>query len=323
MRRIRYCTVPLAIALVGGAACSEPADLATPPASQALRHDPDVGELVVPSVATAKVDAATKSKWTEMAGAAIETAKGKLEDAKAKAKDRLADMADAAGDMADVGDEMRKLVELTDEEYVALGRRCAHELDTRHKAVPLPDPRAARLSAIVSPHAAEDGVRLSVKLYESPVVNAFALPDGSVRVFTGLLDIATDEELRGVLGHELAHVVHKHSKNATRVAILASAGAKVALKAASGDVGKPGVIEALAVAIAEKLVNARYSRANERQADDYAFAFMMSYGYEPHGLVTLFEKFGNERQVSPFASHPPSAQRADRMRELIAKAHAK
>lgn len=311
------------LTLIAGSSCTKPAEASAQLAPAGLRYDPEVGELVVPTAAAVKVDAGAKAKWMELAGTVMEAAKGKLDGAKAKAKERLADMADDVGDMAGVGDELRKLVELTDEQFITLGRRCARELDSANKVITLPDPRAARLSAIVSPHAGEDGVRLSVKLYDSPVINAFALPDGSVRFYAGLLAIATDEELRGVLGHELAHVVQKHSKASARVAMLASAGAKAALKAASGDAGKPGVIEAVASLIAQALVNARYSRAKERQADDYAFSFVMAYGYPPDGLVSLFEKFGNERQVSPFASHPPSAERADRMRELIAKAKAR
>ena len=54
-------------------------------------------------------------------------------------------------------------------------------------------------------------------------VNAFACADGSVRVFSSLMDIMSDEELLGVIGHEIGHVAHKDSKKSFRTALLASA----------------------------------------------------------------------------------------------------
>jgi len=301
------------IVLVGCAGCSKPASTA--------QYDPDLGELVVPTEAAKKVDVPAKAKWLELTQTVINDAKNKIDinDARGKAKRRAADLAEEVGDMVGVGDDLRKLVELTDEQFVVLGRECARKLDSVNKAIELPDPRAARLSALVSPHAGEDGIQLSVKLYDNPAVNAFALPDGSVRFYSGLLAIADDEEVRGVLGHELGHVIKKHSKASARVAMLTSAGAKAALKAAAGDTGKPGVLVVVAAVIADTLVNARYSRSKEQQADEFAFAFVMAYGYQPEALVSLFGKLGHDGKTSLFDSHPPSAARASRMREFIAK----
>jgi len=302
------------IALVVGAAYLK---FAKPP-----RYDPNRGELVVPTEAAKKVNVPAKAKWLELAQTVIHVAESKIDiaNAKARAKSQLADLAEGVGNMGGVGPDLRKLVELTNEEIVALGRACARELDSVNKAIELPDPRAVRLSALVSPHAGEDGIQLSVKLYDNPVIRAFALPDGSVRISSGLLAIADDDEVRGVLGHELGHVILQHSKARTRVAILTSAGAKAVLKATSGDDAKPGVIADVAAQIAKSLMDARYSRTNEQQADDFAFAFVMAYGYQPEALVSLFGKIGPDREASVFDSHPPSAARASRMRELIAKA---
>jgi len=313
MRNSRIATL-LLIALVVGAVYLK---FAKPP-----RYDPNRGELVVPTEAAKKVNVPAKAKWLELAQTVIHVAESKIDiaNAKARAKSQLADLAEVVGNMGGVGPDLRKLVELTNEEFVALGRACARELDSVNKAIELPDPRAVRLSALVSPHAGEDGIQLSVKLYDNPVIRAFALPDGSVRISSGLLAIADDDEVRGVLGHELGHVILQHSKAYARVAILTSAGAKAVLKATSGDDAKPGVIADVAAEIAKPLVETRYSRAKEQQADDFAFAFVMAYGYQPEALVSLFGKLGPGREASVFDSHPPSAARASRMRELIAKA---
>ncbi len=126
-----------------------------------------------------------------------------------------------------------------------------------------------------------------------------------------------------MLGHELGHVVRQHSKAEARMKILASLGARAAFQSITGDVGeadlKLNLFEVLAGYIAELLVNARYSRFQEQQADDFAFVFMMTHGYRPEALVSLFGKLGQESKVSKYDSHPPSAARASRMRELIAK----
>jgi putative metalloprotease len=260
-----------------------------------------------------------------MAATTLDVVQGKLEGAKARfSRERLADLADGVGSTVGAGDDLRKMVEMTDEQFVELGRKCARELDRSNKVVALPDPRAARLSALVSPHAAEDGFHVSVKLYENPMVNAFALPDGSLRVYTGLLDIATDDEIRAVIGHEIGHVVQHHTKSAAQVAMLGSAGAKAAISATSGGSRTGDALEVIATHIASLMMNAKYSRVQERRADDYAFAFVMAHGYSTEGLLTLFGKLGSKEEAkSPFATHPASGDRAARLRELVAKAASK
>lgn len=57
-----------------------------------------------------------------------------------------------------------------------------------------------------------DGIPLNFKVYYVTDVNAFACADGSVRVFSSLMDIMSDEELLGVIGHEIGHVAHRDSK---------------------------------------------------------------------------------------------------------------
>ena len=68
-----------------------------------------------------------------------------------------------------------------------------------------------------------EGIPLNFKVYYVIDVNAFACADGSVRVFSSLMDIMSDEELLGVIGHEVGHVAHKDSKNGFRTALLTSA----------------------------------------------------------------------------------------------------
>ena len=68
-----------------------------------------------------------------------------------------------------------------------------------------------------------DGIPLNFKVYKVIDVNAFACPDGSVRVFSSLMDIMNDDELLGIIGHEIGHVVKRHSKNGFKQQLLTGA----------------------------------------------------------------------------------------------------
>lgn len=118
-------------------------------------------------------------------------------------------------------------------------------------------------------------------------VNAFACADGSVRVFSSLMDIMTDDELLGVIGHEVGHIAHHDSKKAFRTALLTSAlrdgisssGGKVAALTDSqlGDLG-------------EALANATYSQKQERDADDYGYEFLKRSGKNPWAMALSFKQ---------------------------------
>ena len=68
-----------------------------------------------------------------------------------------------------------------------------------------------------------DGLPLNFKVYEATEVNAFACADGSVRVYSALMDAMDDNELLGVIGHEIGHVAHRDSRKAFQTALMTSA----------------------------------------------------------------------------------------------------
>lgn len=167
-----------------------------------------------------------------------------------------------------------------------------------------------------------EGIPLNFKVYYVIDVNAFACADGSVRVFSSLMDIMSDEELLGVIGHEVGHVAHKDSKKAFRTALLTSAlkdgvssqGGKVAALTDSqlGDLG-------------EALVQANYSQKQERDADDYGYEFLKKAGKNPwamalsfHRLKQMQEEAGakkNSKLNQLFSTHPDLDSRIKRMEE--------
>ena len=96
---------------------------------------------------------------------------------------------------------------LSDAEVMQLSEKSCAELDGQSKIAATKSKYALRLAKIVKamPKAVE-GVNINYKVYETKDVNAWAMNNGCVRVYSGLMDLMTDDEVRGVVGHEIGHV---------------------------------------------------------------------------------------------------------------------
>lgn len=199
------------------------------------------------------------------------------------------------------------------------------DLDSKSRVLPSSNKYSQRLAQITSKFKSVDGVPLNFKVYQTDEWNAFACADGSVRVYTGIMDAMTDDELRGVIGHEIGHVAKHHSKKAFKSALLNSA---LRDGLASGD----GLIATLSQSqlgdLGEALLSAKYSRKQETEADDYAYAFLKKAGYNPYALVLAFEKMQNMEQRSGakssamtqlFSSHPDMSKRIANIKKKCAK----
>jgi len=133
--------------------------------------------------------------------------------------------------------------------------------------------------ALTSKFTHEGGLTLNCKAYLSPEVNAFATPDGRIRVYSGLMDVMSDDELRGGTGHEIGHTKLGHSVSSMKKALLVFAGGKGAAASGSGAVS---VIAGSELgAIAESVLNAQFSQSDETASDDYGFNFMTKHKF-PH-----------------------------------------
>ena len=207
---------------------------------------------------------------------------------------------------------------LSDEEVVQLSERSCAEVDASSKIAAPKSKYALRLAKIVKGMPKEvNGVSINYKVYETKEVNAWAMNNGCVRIYSGLMDLMKDDEVRGVVGHEIGHVALGHSKKAMQVAYAAGAARQVA--AASGNSAVAALSSSDIGAIAEKLVNAQFSQAQESAADDYAFDLLTAAKLKREGLVTAFEKLAKQGDNSSMlSSHPSSSDRAQHMRERIA-----
>ena len=112
---------------------------------------------------------------------------------------------------------------LTDEQMAAYVKQSVEWMDKNNPVLPEDNEYVKRLRRLTQDVCEADGIPLNFKVYDVIDINAFACPDGSVRVFSSLMDIMTDDELMGVIGHEIGHVMKRHSKNALKQQLLTDA----------------------------------------------------------------------------------------------------
>ena len=162
-------------------------------------------------------------------------------------------------------------------------------------------------------------------VFDSPQVNAFALPAGKVGVYTGLLKLAgSDDELAAVMGHEIAHVSSRHGAERTSQTYLVAGGAALAqfgMEAKNVDPTKRAAIMS-AYGIAANLgAILPYSRLHETEADRIGLRFAAGAGYDPRAAVTFWKKMAanSANQTKPpewMSPHPSDQQRIKNLEEL-------
>jgi putative metalloprotease len=215
------------------------------------------------------------------------------------------------------GTDLVKSATLSDAEVQAMAAESSKALDKQAKVAAAGSPQAKRLAKIVSGLSSEDGLKLNFKVYLDKEVNAFAMADGTVRVYSGLLDKMTDDEVRYVIGHEIGHVKLGHSKKAMQVAYAASAARKAA--AGSGNANVAAFSESEMGELSEQILHAQFSQSQESDADAYAVDFLKRHNYKldaaPSALRKLAALYGNDSSV--LSSHPAAGDRADKVEKLI------
>ena len=213
---------------------------------------------------------------------------------------------------------------LTDEQMAAYVKESVDWMDTHNKVCDANDPYTIRLNKLTEGLKDADGIPLNFKVYDVIDVNAFACPDGSVRVFSSLMDIMSDDELLGVIGHEIGHVAKHHSKKAMKNELMTGA-LRDAVSATGGIAG--ALSESQLGALGQSLVGAKFSQKQEKEADDYGYEFLKSHGKNPWGMVMAFEKLEGDNSSAKkssyvqkmFSSHPETQERIKRLSERAAK----
>lgn len=228
------------------------------------------------------------------------------------------------GKLASSGAKAFQAATISDADVAAMAKESVAWMDTHNKVCGPDDPYTIRLNKLTQGLTEADGIPLNFKVYDVIDVNAFACPDGSVRVFSSLMDLMTDDELLGVIGHEIGHVLKHHSKKAYKTALLASAG-RDALSAKGGIVG--ALSDSQLGTISESLLNSKFSQKEEKEADDVGYEFLVQNGKNPWAMAMAFEKMqqlegqsGKQSAMAKmFSSHPDTASRIKKMSERAKK----
>jgi predicted Zn-dependent protease len=213
---------------------------------------------------------------------------------------------------------------VSEDQEVALGRENAAEINAQLPIVT--DPAVNRyiqnLGESIARKTSRSDLDWHFYVVNTSQINAFALPGGFVYVNRGLIE-STDrlDELTGTLGHEIGHVVERHSVK--QMQKQQKANGALAVVCTLTNICQSGLAQ-VAVQVGGSALFARYTRADELQADSEAVVNVSRAGYDPRGIPDLFNVLLREREYQPtkvegwFASHPLEETRIQRANQLIA-----
>ena len=208
---------------------------------------------------------------------------------------------------------------LSDDQIKTLSDQACVEADKEGNPAKAGSKYDARLQKLVKPLAQPlNGVQPNFKVYQSKDVNAWAMANGCIRVYAGLMDKMTDAEVQGVIGHEMGHVELGHSRKSMQTAYTVSAARELA--AATGNAAVTALSASQAGDLAEKFINAQYSQSQESEADIYAYDLLKSKNLNTGALVSAFNKLAamdGGASSSMMSSHPASSERAAKIQARI------
>jgi beta-barrel assembly-enhancing protease len=211
----------------------------------------------------------------------------------------------------------------TIEGQVATGRQYAQQIESQIKLIK--DPVITEYVNRVGQNLVRNSdaqVPFTIKVIDSDVVNAMALPGGFFYVNSGLILAADEEaEMAGVMAHEIAHVAACHyGREMTRANLMQLASLPAIFM--GGAIGY-GIYQGLGLAV--PLTFLHFSRAFESEADYLGIEYMYRAGYDPSGFVSFFEKIQAMEKKKPgtlskaFDTHPQTPDRIEKSQAEIRK----
>jgi beta-barrel assembly-enhancing protease len=219
-------------------------------------------------------------------------------------------------------------VNLTVDQEIALGLQAAPELAQQFGGLDPDRQAAARVEDIGQRLVANSPAARSPYEYDfhllgdAETINAFALPGGQIFITRALYErLPQDNELAGVLGHEIGHVVGRHSAEQIAKARLTEGLAGAAVIATYNPDNPASAGSAQIAAIVGQLVNMRWGREHELESDFLGVCFMHNAGYEPEALIQVMNVLAESRQGQAppefFSTHPNPENRIQRIEEAI------
>ena len=218
-------------------------------------------------------------------------------------------------------------VSLTQDQEVALGLQAAPQMAEQFGGLD-PDTNAQALvqevgkKLVVSGPGAKTEYKFNFHLLSDPqTVNAFALPGGPVFITRALFDrLQNEAQLAGVLGHEVGHVLERHSAEQMARTQLAQSVVGAAGVAASDDRGHSQTAY-MAAAFAAQMAQLKYGRNDELEADHWGIKNMSGAGYDPREMIAVMEilkqSSGGSHQPEFMSSHPDPGNREQKLEAEI------
>ena len=218
----------------------------------------------------------------------------------------------------------KQRVAMTPEQEVALGYKSAPQmaaqmggLSQNEKARALVKQVGEKL--VAESFAAKSPYKFSFHVLADPrTVNAFALPGGPIFITEGLLRLLKSEaELAGVIGHEIGHVIARHSSERLAKQQLTQ-GLLGALVVGSGDYSTAQIGQ-----VVGSMINMSYGREDELESDALGIRIMAEAKYDPRAMIRVMEVLANasggSSQPEFMSTHPAPENRSERIKEAIAK----
>lgn len=217
--------------------------------------------------------------------------------------------------------QRNEMLLINTQEELALGRDMDLEIQKKMRIIHDPQMQL-RLDGIAKKIAAasdRQDLIYSFKIIKDKELNAFSIPGGYVYLNTGLINIASDDELAGVLAHEVGHIAARHSVKRLQAVM----GYKIVMSIALRISRQESVVQATDIIF--NIGSLGYSRQDELLADKLAVRYSKRAGYSPYGIITFFEKLkveqskrGPNLKIHFLSSHPDLALRIQKVKEEIA-----
>lgn len=214
----------------------------------------------------------------------------------------------------------------TEKQQVDLGMRAAAELRKTNKVLPASDPRSVLVNRIghnlLSTFKDDKPWKFSFEVIDSKEVNAFALPGGPTFIYTGLLSkLKTEDELAGVMGHELTHVRKEHwaqSYASSQKRDLLITGLAILFHASRSLVDIASISNDL-------VFNLPFSRKHESEADAGGLEMMTKAAYNPQGIIDVFKLLqslsGSGKTPEFLSDHPSDSRRVATLQKMVDDLH--
>jgi beta-barrel assembly-enhancing protease len=214
---------------------------------------------------------------------------------------------------------------LNERNEVKLGTQLHRQATKKFRLTDVGLDRVERIGQRVARTSARPTLLYKFHVIESREINGLSLPGGHIYITTGLLKIANDNELASVLAHEVGHIAARHSLKTLKKRqeyndIAKSIGE---LTGVAGDIGRD-----LGVTLGQMLgegILTIHSRDEEREADYLGVRGMAKAGFDPQGMVTMFQKLQRVEGQTPsllgslFSDHPDVQERIDNTRYEISR----